>query len=62
MMDELRIFDVKVYASGPPIVEGERGVATAGVIFGALFTVALVFATIYVCYVGPLKDYQFSKR
>lgn len=61
-MEELKIFDVKVFASGAPIVEGEAGAAVVGILFGTLFVVTVVFVGIYVCYVGPLKDYNVSKR
>lgn len=61
-MEELQIADVKLYASGAAVVEGETGAAAVGMIFGSLFVVAVVFAAIYVYYVGPLKNYNFSKR
>lgn len=54
--------DVKLYASGAAIVVGETGAAVVGMVFGTLLAVAVVFAAIYVCYIGPLKDYNFQKR
>lgn len=53
--------DVRLYASGAALAQGKAG-AVVGMVFGTLFAVAVVFAAIYVCYIGPLKDYNFSKR
>lgn len=62
MMDELQIFDVKMYASGEALPEEQTALAVIAMILGTLFAVVVVFTTIYVCYMGPLKDYNFSKR
>lgn len=61
-MEDLNFYDIKVYASGSPIVKGAAGAAAAAIVFGTLFAVFIVFASIYAYYVGPLKDYKLSTR
>lgn len=61
-MEKLKIFDAKLYASGAPLVAGQTGVAVFGMIFGTFFAVIVVFILLYVFYVGPLKDYNFTTR
>lgn len=62
MLREMQIFDVTLSTSGAPLLVGESAAGMVGMVFGTLFGVVVVFVAIYVCYVGPLKDYKFTKR
>lgn len=58
-LQKYKIKNPRLYLSGPPKIDEDSAVA---IVFGSLLGVLMVFATIFLVYVGPLKNYSLSSR
>ncbi|KAK5638890.1 hypothetical protein RI129_013185 [Pyrocoelia pectoralis] len=65
LMQDLERYKLKgalLEISGISLPQGTVGAAVLQIVFGTLIGILAIFFTLYIIYVGPLKDYDFRSR